>query len=186
GVGFRHPLLGACMTVFLLSLAGVPPMAGFIGKFYLFASVIDAGHTGLALIAVVNSVISVYYYTGPVVQMYVVEGARDTAAMLPARPWLVACIALALVGTLYPRGGPAPLGVVPRRPDAARPGVVRLAPLGLPVHPPPPPDRLEQRQVSLDGLVPRRVRRPRLEPQDLEHPRLLVVSGIRVQDQHRG
>ena len=51
GVGFRHPLLALCMTVFLLSLAGVPPMAGFIGKFYLFSAVIDAGHTGLALIA---------------------------------------------------------------------------------------------------------------------------------------
>lgn len=100
GVGFRHPLLAACMTVFLLSLAGVPPMAGFIGKFYLFSAAVDAGHTGLALIAVVNSVISVYYYLGPIVQMYLGEGATE-AAVLPARPWLLACIAVALVGTLY-------------------------------------------------------------------------------------
>jgi NADH-quinone oxidoreductase subunit N len=100
GVGSRHPLLAACMTVFLLSLAGMPPMAGFIGKFYLFSAAIDAGHTGLTLIAVVNSVISMYYYLGPVVQMYLGEAAPEPA-VLPARPWLLACIAVALVGTLY-------------------------------------------------------------------------------------
>jgi NADH-quinone oxidoreductase subunit N len=105
GVGVRHPVLAACMTVFLLSLAGVPPMAGFIGKFFLFRAVIDAGHTGLALIAVVNSTISVYYYLGPIVQMYLGEETREAAA-LPARPWLLTCIAVALVGTLY-------LGVFP-------------------------------------------------------------------------
>jgi NADH-quinone oxidoreductase subunit N len=108
GVGFRHPLLALCMTVFLLSLAGVPPMAGFIGKFYLFSAVIDAGHTGLALIAVVNSAISIYYYLGPIVQMYLGEGA-GVAAALPARPWLLACIAMALLGTLF-------LGIFPAGP----------------------------------------------------------------------
>jgi NADH-quinone oxidoreductase subunit N len=108
GVGFRHPLLAFCMTVFLLSLAGVPPMAGFIGKFYLFSALVDAGNTGLALIAVLNGTISVYYYLGPIVQMYLGEGARDVAA-LPARPWLLACIAMALVGTLF-------LGIFPGGP----------------------------------------------------------------------
>ena len=99
GVGFRHPALAACMTVFLLSLAGVPPMAGFVGKLFLFRSIIDAGRTGLALVAVVNSTVSVYYYLGPVVQMYL--GREKTqSAPLPARPWLIACIAVALVGTL--------------------------------------------------------------------------------------
>jgi NADH-quinone oxidoreductase subunit N len=108
GVGQRHPLLGLCLTVFLLSLAGIPPMAGFIGKFYLFSAVIDAGHTGLALIAVVNSVISVYYYLGPIVQMYSGETGAE-AGPFPARPWLLACIAVALAGTLY-------LGVFPSGP----------------------------------------------------------------------
>jgi NADH-quinone oxidoreductase subunit N len=109
GVGMRHPLLGLCMTVFLLSLAGMPPMAGFIGKFYLFSSVIDAGHTGLAVIAVVNSTISVYYYLGPIVQMYVGKATAAEAGALPARPWLLACIAVAVFGTLY-------LGVFPGGP----------------------------------------------------------------------
>jgi NADH-quinone oxidoreductase subunit N len=108
GVGFRHPLLAACMTVFLLSLAGVPPMAGFVGKLFLFRAIVDSGHTALALIAVVNSTVSVYYYLGPIVQMYLGR-ERAPLAPLPARPWLVACIAVALAGTLF-------LGVLPDGP----------------------------------------------------------------------
>ncbi len=105
GVGYRHPVLAVCMTVFLLSLAGVPPLAGFIGKFYLFGAVIESGHTALALIAVLNSVISVYYYLGPILQMYLGEARPETVA-LPSRPWLAATIAVALVGTLV-------LGILP-------------------------------------------------------------------------
>lgn len=100
GVGFRHPALAACMTVFMLSLAGVPPMVGFVGKLFLFRSIIDAGRTGLALVAVVNSTVSIYYYLGPVVQMYLGHESAQPAP-LPARPWLIACIAVALVGTLF-------------------------------------------------------------------------------------
>src|SRR5262249_61263547 len=70
GVGFRHPLLALCMTTFLLSLARVPPLAGVLRQFYLFPPVIDAGHTRPALIAVVNSVLSGYYYPGPCVDKY--------------------------------------------------------------------------------------------------------------------
>jgi NADH-quinone oxidoreductase subunit N len=100
GVAFRHPALAACMTVFLLSLAGVPPMAGFVGKLFLFRSVIDAGRPGLALVGVVNGAVSIYYYLGPVVQMYLGHESAQPAP-LPARPWLIACIAVALVGTLF-------------------------------------------------------------------------------------
>ncbi len=100
GVGFRHPVLAACLTVFLLSLAGVPPMAGFVGKLFLFRAIVDSGRTGLALIAVVNSTVSVYYYLGPIVQMYLGRESEQPAP-LPARPWLVACIAVALAGTLF-------------------------------------------------------------------------------------
>jgi NADH-quinone oxidoreductase subunit N len=107
GVGLRHPFLAFCLTVFLLSLAGVPPLGGFIAKFYLFGSVVEAGHVGLALIAVVNSVISIYYYLGPVVQMYLGDAGPEPAA-LPARPWVLTCIAVALVGTvvmgIFPAG----------------------------------------------------------------------------------
>ena len=98
GSGTR--VLAACMTVFLLSLAGVPPMAGFVGKLFLFRAIVDSGRTGLALIAVVNSAVSIYYYLGPIVQMYLGRGSEQPAP-LSARPWLVACIAVALAGTLF-------------------------------------------------------------------------------------
>jgi len=62
GLGFREPAVAVMMFIFLLSLAGIPPTVGFIGKFYLFTAAIDAQMGWLALVAVVNSVISLYYY----------------------------------------------------------------------------------------------------------------------------
>src|SRR5439155_281943 len=80
GVGFRHPVLGLSMAVFMLSLAGVPPTAGFAGKFYLFSAAVDAGQVGLAVIGVLNSLVSVYYYLGVLVAMYMTEGERAIVA----------------------------------------------------------------------------------------------------------
>lgn len=70
GLGRQHPLLAFVMTIALLSLAGIPPTAGFFGKLYIFSAVIEANYTGLAVIAVLNSVLSVYYYLRPIVNMY--------------------------------------------------------------------------------------------------------------------
>ncbi len=70
GIGFREPLLAVIMVVFLLSLAGIPPTFGFIAKFYLFAAAIDGQMGWLALIAVINSVISLYYYMRIVKAMF--------------------------------------------------------------------------------------------------------------------
>lgn len=70
GLGFREPWIGVAMFVFLISLTGLPPTAGFIAKFYLFAAVIDVGMWWLALIAVLNSVISLYYYMRIMRAMY--------------------------------------------------------------------------------------------------------------------
>jgi NADH-quinone oxidoreductase subunit N len=77
GLAKRHPGLALAMTVFLLSLAGFPPTAGFFGKFYIFASAISAGMIPLVIIAVINSLISVFYYLGPVVAMYFKEDSED-------------------------------------------------------------------------------------------------------------
>lgn len=108
GVGFRHPVLGLTMAVFMLSLAGIPPTAGFAGKFYLFTAAIDAGYVGLAVVGVFNSLISVAYYFGVLVQMYMVEGTR-TVPLPGSRPWLLATIVVAGVATLW-------LGLLPAVP----------------------------------------------------------------------
>jgi len=95
GVGFRQPLLGLAMMVFMLSLAGVPLTVGFAGKFALFRATIDAGYVGLAVVAVLNSLVSVYYYFGVLVQMYMAEGAREIVSPR-RRPALTATIVVAM------------------------------------------------------------------------------------------
>ena len=62
GIGYRSPIIGVAMALFLLSLTGLPPTAGFIGKFYLFSAVLDARWIWLAIVGAINSVISLYYY----------------------------------------------------------------------------------------------------------------------------
>ena len=87
GVGFRSPFLGAAMAVFMLSLSGIPPLAGFVGKFYIFSAAVKSGYVGLAIIGVLNSVVSVYYYVGVLVRMYMTEGDhRGGGAQQPAVP----------------------------------------------------------------------------------------------------
>jgi NADH-quinone oxidoreductase subunit N len=99
GVGLRHPILGIAMTVCMLSLAGMPLTAGFAGKFYLFSAALDAGHVGLVVVAVVNSLVSVAYYLGVLVPMYMADGER--ALEPPAsRPWLLGTIVVAVAVTL--------------------------------------------------------------------------------------
>ena len=74
GLAKKHPALAAAMTVFILSLIGFPPTLGMVGKFYLFRAVISGGFTGLAIIGVVTSLISAFYYLRVVVNMYMREG----------------------------------------------------------------------------------------------------------------
>ena len=99
GVGFRHPALGLSMAVFMLSLAGMPPTAGFTGKFYLFSAAIDAGYVGLAIIGALNSLVSVYYDLGVLVSMYMADGTRTIVAP-SSRPYLLATILLTVAATL--------------------------------------------------------------------------------------
>ncbi len=73
GIGFSHPVLGIVMTLSLLSLAGIPPLAGFVGKLYLFSAAVNSGFVGLAIIAALNSVVSLYYYLRVLVVMYFSE-----------------------------------------------------------------------------------------------------------------
>jgi NADH-quinone oxidoreductase subunit N len=78
GLARKHPALAAAMTVFMLSLIGLPPTVGLVGKFYLFRAVIAGGFTGLAIIGVLTSLISAYYYLRVVVVMYMRDGEPET------------------------------------------------------------------------------------------------------------
>jgi NADH-quinone oxidoreductase subunit N len=77
GLSQRRPVLAAALTLFLISLAGVPVSGGFVGKFYLFSAAVNAGYVGLALVGVLASVISAYYYLRVVVAMYMREPLGD-------------------------------------------------------------------------------------------------------------
>jgi len=78
GLGKRKPALAAAMTIFMLSLIGMPPTLGLVGKFYLFRTAIAGGFVGLAVIGVLTSLISAYYYLRVVVVMYMRDGEPQT------------------------------------------------------------------------------------------------------------
>jgi NADH-quinone oxidoreductase subunit N len=108
GAGFRYPLLGAAMAVFMFSLAGIPPTGGFLAKFYVFASAVERGLISLAVIGVLNSAVSVYYYLRVVVQMFM----RESDSALPALPFslpLAAAILVSVWGVLQFGVLPSPL-----------------------------------------------------------------------------
>jgi NADH-quinone oxidoreductase subunit N len=73
GLAERRPVLAAALTLFLVSLTGVPVSAGFVGKFYLFNAAVGAGYAALAVVGVLMSVVSAYYYLRVVVAMYMRE-----------------------------------------------------------------------------------------------------------------
>jgi NADH-quinone oxidoreductase subunit N len=85
GIGKRHPAAALAFSLFLLSLAGVPPLAGFFGKWFVFKAAIDAGLYWLAIIAFVNSVIGAYYYLRVLIYMYMREPAAGAPVAVPMR-----------------------------------------------------------------------------------------------------
>jgi NADH-quinone oxidoreductase subunit N len=107
GLWNDRPALAALMTIFLLSLGGFPPLAGFIAKWYVFSAAVKAGSNGLAIIGVLTSVVSVFFYLRIVVMMYMTPQADR--GPLPATPLLAggALVASAILG-FY-------LGILPAR-----------------------------------------------------------------------
>jgi NADH-quinone oxidoreductase subunit N len=75
GMGFHHPVLAAVMALFLFSLTGIPPTAGFVAKFFVFSAAVQAGYIGLVVLGVLNSAVAAYYYLRLVVIMY--SGAME-------------------------------------------------------------------------------------------------------------
>jgi formate hydrogenlyase subunit 3/multisubunit Na+/H+ antiporter MnhD subunit len=84
GAARRHPFLGAAMVVFMLGLGGIPPTAGFFGKYSLFKAAMDAGLTSLVIIAVLNSLVSVYYYLRVIVALYMRSERPSVPGVLEA------------------------------------------------------------------------------------------------------
>ena len=109
GLAARHPLIALALSVFLLSLIGIPPTAGFVGKFYLFGAAVKAGYLWLAVIGVLNSAIAAYYYLRLVVFMYMRE--PDSGPPTVMVPSVAGCLALvvALWGVVQLGVMPAPL-----------------------------------------------------------------------------
>ncbi|OGP86187.1 MAG: NADH-quinone oxidoreductase subunit N [Deltaproteobacteria bacterium RBG_16_54_11] len=79
GIGYHHPLLALAMAVFMFSLAGVPPTAGFMAKFYVFSAAVKADYYWLAVIGVLNSAVAAYYYLRVLIYMYFREPEREQA-----------------------------------------------------------------------------------------------------------
>jgi NADH-quinone oxidoreductase subunit N len=106
GLSIRHPGMAVAMLLFMLSLGGIPPTAGFMGKFWLFGAAIEAGYVWLAVIGVLNSAISLYYYVRVVVYMWIRTEVPAGPPLTVSR-MLVVAIAIAVAGTVV-------LGIYPR------------------------------------------------------------------------
>ena len=107
GLWHNRPALAALMTVCLLSLGGLPPTAGFIGKWYIFSAAVREGYYGLAVIGVLTSVISVFFYLRVVVMMYMAD--RDEGVTpAPITPVGMTALAIAIAAIFY-------LGILPTR-----------------------------------------------------------------------
>jgi NADH-quinone oxidoreductase subunit N len=107
GLATRQPVLALLMTVFLLSLGGFPPTAGFIGKWYLFGAAISAGEHALATIGVLTSVVSVFFYLRVVVMMYMADETSTSPVTVPTAASLFA-LAVPTLAIFY-------LGILPTR-----------------------------------------------------------------------
>ncbi len=107
GLGRRSPLLAATLTIFLLSLIGIPITGGFFAKFYVLSAALQANLVGLTIIGVLNSAVGAYYYLRIIVMMYMRE-AREPAPLAPIPFGVSAALAISALATIY-------LGILPGR-----------------------------------------------------------------------
>lgn len=106
GLAVRHPFIALCMSIFLLSLAGIPPLAGFVGKFYVFSAAVKAQYYWLAVIGVLNSVVAAYYYLRVMMYMYFKEPLRDLGTIDTGPQYsavMLICIWAILQMGIFPR-----------------------------------------------------------------------------------
>ncbi|MBZ0264470.1 NADH-quinone oxidoreductase subunit N [bacterium] len=101
GLAFRKPLIAFLMMIFMLALAGIPPTAGFFGKYYIFSAAVKSGFIGLAVIGVLNSAVSVYYYLRVVVTMYLKERDEKTEGRIFWKPDMAFAVIVCAVLVMY-------------------------------------------------------------------------------------
>ena len=101
GMGFAHPVLGVTMVIFMLSLTGIPPLAGFFGKLYVFSAAIEQGHIVLAVAGLLNSALAAYYYLRIITLLYMQKAEGPDAITQPASysvALIVSSILILLIG----------------------------------------------------------------------------------------
>lgn len=101
GVGYRTPVLGVAMTVFLVSLTGLPPTAGFIGKWMLFNAVVESNYIWLAVVGVLNSVVSLYYYVSIFRNMWVRGLDKESEPFNYSAPSIILVVLLIIPNLLF-------------------------------------------------------------------------------------
>ncbi|MCC5905414.1 MAG: NADH-quinone oxidoreductase subunit N [Balneolaceae bacterium] len=101
GLGFKMPIMGVMLSVFLFSLAGIPPLVGFVGKYYVFAAAVQAGLIPLAIIGVLASAASVYYYLRVMVYLYFREAHKEYTLKTPGLLFKSTLILLAVLTIYY-------------------------------------------------------------------------------------
>lgn len=101
GLGFKMPIMGVMLSVFLFSLAGIPPFVGFMGKYYVFAAAVNAGLIPLAIIGVLASAASVYYYLRVMVYLYFKEAHKEYSLKMPSLVFTSTLAVLALLTVYY-------------------------------------------------------------------------------------
>lgn len=103
GLGKSNPFLAFVMTIALLSLAGIPPTAGFFAKYYIFTAAFQSGFTGLVLIAIIASLVGVYYYFRIIIAMYFKEITDETITIKINHKILLITVAIAIIALgLFP------------------------------------------------------------------------------------
>jgi NADH-quinone oxidoreductase subunit N len=108
GLGFRRPFYGLAMAVCMFSLSGLPPTAGFISKFYIFKTAIESGHTTVAFIGILTSIVSVYYYLRVVYYLYMKE-ATHAVPVPVSGVFATGALAISMIGILLIGVFPTPL-----------------------------------------------------------------------------
>lgn len=109
GLGTRKPLLALAMLLFMVSLTGIPPFVGFWGKLYVFKAAVDANISWLAVVGVINSAISAFYYLGIVVQMYFRPAPAEETAPINLGGPVTVTLAIAAIVTIILGIWPTPL-----------------------------------------------------------------------------